>query len=78
MSKNKLTRRQFAGAMAAAVVPTLLASSLSAQEKKPPEPEKKPEAQSGDDEAQAMKRIREFAVPEGAEPAFAFRADWGK
>ncbi len=75
MNKKTLTRRQFAGALAtAAAAPALLV----AQEKKAAEPEKKPAAQSGDDEAQAMKRIREFAVPEGAEPAFSFRSSWGK
>ncbi|HSC77430.1 MAG TPA: hypothetical protein VLB32_02605 [Candidatus Acidoferrales bacterium] len=75
MSTKKLTRREFAGAIAAAATaPTLLA----AQEKKPAAPEGKPAAQSGDDESQAMKRIREFVVPEGAEPAFAFRASGGK
>ncbi len=75
MSRKRLTRRQFAGAIAvAAAAPALLA----AQEKKPAEPEKRPAAQSGDDESEAMKRVREFAVPEGAEPAFAFRANWGK
>jgi len=73
MGSKKLTRRQFAGVVAtAAAVPAL--GALAAQEKKPVEPEKKPIAQSGDDEAQAEKRIREFVVPEGAEPAFAFRA----
>ena len=77
MGSKKLTRRQFAGVVvAAATVPTL--GALAAQEKKPAEPQTKPAAQSGDDESQAMKRIREFAVPEGAEPAFSFRADWGK
>ncbi len=79
MSRKRFTRRQFAGAFAAAAAaPALLASSLSAQEKKAAEPEKKPAAQSGDDEAQAEKRIRAFVVPEGAEPALAFRAEWGK
>ncbi len=69
MGSKKLTRRQFAGAIAAAAAaPTLLA----AQEKKPPDA--KPAESSGDDESQAMKRIRDFAVPEGAEPAFAFQA----
>ena len=73
MGSRKLTRRQFAGAVAVtAVAPTLLA----AQEKKPAVPEAKPAEPSGDDESQAMKRIREFAVPGGAEPAFAFRAGW--
>ena len=77
MSRKRLTRRQFAGALAAAAAaPALLASPVAAQEKKPAEPEKKPAAQSGDDEAQALKRLREFPVPEGAEPAFAFRAGW--
>ena len=75
MSTKRLTRRQFAGVVAAAAaVPAL--GALAAQEKKPAEAEKKPAAPSGDDESQAMKRIREFAVPEGAEPAFAFRASW--
>ncbi|HXE74404.1 MAG TPA: hypothetical protein VNN18_02045 [Candidatus Xenobia bacterium] len=70
MGSKKLTRRQFAGAVAAA--PALLA----VQEKKPAAPEAKPAEPSGDDESQAVKRIREFAVPEGAEPASAFKADW--
>ena len=75
MGLRKLTRRQFAGAMAVtAVAPSLLA----AQEKKPAAPEAKPAEPSGDDESQAMKRIRDFAVPDGAEPALAFRADWSK
>ena len=71
MGSRKLTRRQFAGAMAVtAVAPTLLA----AHENKPATQEAKPGEPSGDDESQAMKRIREFAVPDGAEPAFAFKA----
>ena len=77
--QKKLSRRQFAGAMAAAVAaPALLASPLAAQEKKQAEPEKKVAAQAGSEEEKALKQLREFSVPEGAEPALAFRADWGK
>ncbi len=82
--RKRLTRRRFAGALAAVTAaPALLASSLAlplaglaAQEKKPAEPEKKPTAQNGDDEDQALKRLRAFSVPDGAEPAFVFRASW--
>jgi len=77
--KSKLTRREFAGALAVAAAATAALAPLgaSAQEKKPEEakPQETPSAE--EQRARAAKPIREFKVPEGTEPAFAFRASWG-
>ncbi|MGH9811572.1 MAG: hypothetical protein ACRD4T_00400 [Candidatus Acidiferrales bacterium] len=80
---KKLTRRQFAATLAAAAATPMLfrAAPLPAQEKKdiklqrkPDEPA--PEPTPEERRERALKQIREFKVPDGAEPAFAFRADW--
>ena len=79
----KLSRREFAGALAAAAAaaPLLLAAApLPAQEKKKAKPERKPvepvEPTPEERRERALKQIRDFKLPDGAEPAFAFRADW--
>jgi len=78
---TKLTRRQFAGALATvAAAPILLgAAPFPAQKKKEAKPEAKPPEPTAEERRErALKQIREFPLPDGAEPAFAFRADWGK
>ncbi|MGH9787426.1 MAG: hypothetical protein ACRD4U_01830 [Candidatus Acidiferrales bacterium] len=84
---TKLTRRQFAGALATAAAPMLLAPSMArlsaaplpAQKKKEAKPEAKPAEPTPEERRErALKQIREFKVPDGAEPAFAFRAEWGR
>ncbi len=80
---TKLTRRQFAGALAtaaAAAAPMFLdASLLPAQKKEEAKPEAKPPEPTPEERRErALKQIREFKVPDGAEPAFAFRAEWGR
>ena len=89
IAKHKLSRRQFAGTLAAtALAPILSGQALfggvptafsgPAQEEKT-EAKKSPSAgQQGEDwQATALKALREFELPEATEPAFAFRADWG-
>jgi len=78
---KKLTRREFAGALAvatAAVAPALLgASPFPPQKKKEATPEAKPaEPTTEERRERALKQIRDFKLPDGAEPAFAFKADW--
>lgn len=77
--KRTLSRREFAGALAtAAAAPVLLsAMPLAAQEKKKVKPEPKPAEPTPEERRErALKQIRDFKVAEGAEPAFAFKADW--
>jgi hypothetical protein len=76
-SESKLTRREFAGVLAALAPLTVL--PLGAQEKKAEET--KPPAVAPPEEefeARALKAIREFKLRDGAEPAFVFRADWNR
>ncbi len=80
---KKLTRREFTGTLAAAAVaaPVLLAAApLPAQEKKKARPERKPaepaEPTPEERRERALKQIRDFKLSDGAEPAFAFRANW--
>jgi hypothetical protein len=77
---KKLTRRQFAGALAvaAAAASVLLAAEPQrGQRKKEAKPEAKPPEPTAEERRErAAKQIREFRVAEGAEPAFAFRAEW--
>ncbi len=79
VKRKQLTRREFAGALAtAAAAPVLLtAMPLAAQEKKPSKPEAKPPEPTAEERRErALKQIRDFKIPDGAEPAFAFKADW--
>lgn len=83
MSSNgqpKLNRRQFAGTLAALAAPALLSglpAPLSAQQKQPqPEQTRAAEPSPEERRRRALKALREFPVSEGAEPAFAFQADW--
>ncbi len=77
-----LSRREFAGALAAAAAAPMLlgVSPLPAQEKKKAKPERKPaepaEPTPEERRERALKQIRDFKLPDGAEPAFAFRANW--
>lgn len=80
-NKHKLSRREFAGTVAAALAaPALLGAlpeSKHAQKKQPP-PKTKAEAPpppaAESEEEKALKELRAFAVSEGSEPAFIFRA----
>lgn len=83
MSRNvqpKLTRREFAGTLAAGLAAPALLGALPTveQEKKEPPPPAKPEAAAAapekSDQEKTLEELRAFAVPEGAEPAFVFRA----
>ena len=83
MSRNhqpKLTRREFAGTLAAGLAAPALLGALPdiEQQKKEPPPQAKPEAPAAapekSDEEKMLEQLRAFAVPEGAEPAFIFRA----
>ncbi|MBI2956747.1 MAG: hypothetical protein HYY26_05495 [Acidobacteria bacterium] len=75
--KNRLSRRQFAGTLAAAGVAPSVLQALAAPAEKKQKEAKKPPAQVEDEELrQALKALHDFELPEGYEPAFAFRADW--
>ena len=79
MGKKNLTRREFAGALAAAAAaPALLgASPFPPQKKKDTKPDAKPPEPTAEERRErALKQIRDFKLADGAEPAFAFRADW--
>ena len=75
---RKLTRREFAGALAvAAATPALLGAAPFEAQKKKEEPKaeaKPPEPTAEERRERALKQIREFKLADGAEPAFAFRA----
>lgn len=73
--KLKLSRRQFAGTLAAALAAPSL---LIAQEKKAEAKKEPPTQETEDWEAKALKTVRGFAVPEGLDPAFAFQAEWNR
>jgi hypothetical protein len=76
---RKLTRREFAGAIATAAAAPMLfgAATLPPQEKRDAKPEAKaPEPTPEERRERALKQIREFKLADGAEPAFAFRAEW--
>lgn len=80
-NKPKLSRRQFAGAVAAAVAaPTLLGGVSVPLEAG--QVQKKPKGQAGVQEEEdwltrGRKALREFPVPAETEPAFVFRARGG-
>ncbi|MBI2956748.1 MAG: hypothetical protein HYY26_05500 [Acidobacteria bacterium] len=76
--QNRLSRRQFAGTLAVAVAaPSVLeALAAPAAEKKQKEAEKPPAQVEDEELRQALQALREFELPEGYEPAFAFRANW--
>ncbi|MDA2914050.1 hypothetical protein MYX77_08855 [Acidobacteriia bacterium AH_259_A11_L15] len=74
-SKSKLTRRQFAGAVAAGLAAPGLFSGALAQEKKEEKPGASPHAQQQGESflERGRRRLREFPVPAETEPAFIFR-----
>lgn len=81
MSRNrseKLSRREFAGTLAAGLAAPALLGALPAvaQEKKEPPPAPVAAAPEKSEEEKMLETLRAFAVPEGAEPAFVFRAAW--
>lgn len=68
----KLTRRQFAGAVAAGLAaPALVTGALAQEEKKP---QAQPQQQGESFLEQGRQALREFPVPTETEPAFIFRA----
>lgn len=74
--KHRLTRRQFAGAVAAGLAAPALFGGALAQEKKEEKPGARPQAQQQGESflERGRRRLREFPVPPGTEPAFVFTA----
>ncbi|MFQ5777382.1 MAG: hypothetical protein ACE5IP_05195 [Terriglobia bacterium] len=77
-NQTKLSRRQFAGTLAAALAAPALLGNLSApaqaQEKKSGEKGgQAAQAQAEDFRARALKALREFDLPGETEPAFIFQ-----
>lgn len=78
-NQNKLSRRQFAGTLAAALAAPALLGELAAparaqQEKPKAKQEQAAEPQAEDFRARALKALREFDLPVETEPAFTFQA----